>query len=213
MFRAMLLRLPVHARGALVEHLHAIAADVALSRLRIFRNHHRPGDVAPAVLRPALQNRKIDRARNPSSRTTSWHSPLRTVFGKNDPELGQLRQHLHFFEKSLRRLHVEKRVNALGDLIERVHFQRQIHAPLGAHQIRHRRESASPAAARKAAPARPAFTARSDNLRDFEDRIHFGRNALQLVLLFQLAQKIAQVSIRHFPSWNRLRYGQRDPQL
>src|SRR5215469_6695305 len=57
--RAMLLRLPVHSRGSFVEHLHAVAAYIALPRFWIFGDDHRPGDVTSSVLWPALQNRKF----------------------------------------------------------------------------------------------------------------------------------------------------------
>ena len=73
MFGAVLLRLPMHAGGALVENLHAIAANIALACFRILGDHHRPRDVAAAILGPALQDRKIGRE-NRSFSTTSWHS-------------------------------------------------------------------------------------------------------------------------------------------
>ena len=56
---AVLLRLPVHAGGAGVVHLHAVAAYVAFAIFGIFGDDHRPGDVAAAVLRPAFQDRKV----------------------------------------------------------------------------------------------------------------------------------------------------------
>ena len=59
MFRADLVHLPVHARRALVEHLNAVHADVALARIRVIGEHKGQGDVAPAVLRPAVQNGQL----------------------------------------------------------------------------------------------------------------------------------------------------------
>ena len=59
-FGAVLLGLPVHAGRSLVKHLHAIATDVALAGVGILRDNHGPGDVTPAIVRPALQNRKIE---------------------------------------------------------------------------------------------------------------------------------------------------------
>ena len=41
-------------------------------------------------------------------RTTSWHAPLRTVFGKNDPSSASFGSIFIFFEQSLRRLHIQK---------------------------------------------------------------------------------------------------------
>ena len=59
MFGAVFLRLPVHAGGAFVIHLHAVDADVALPCFRIAREDQRPGDESPRILRPALQDRKF----------------------------------------------------------------------------------------------------------------------------------------------------------
>src|SRR6185503_6169096 len=61
--RAALVPLPVHARGAAIEHLHAIGADVADAGLGVLREDERERDVLPAVLGPAFQNRKgVERA-------------------------------------------------------------------------------------------------------------------------------------------------------
>ena len=58
MFGALLVGLPVHAGGAAVVDLQAVAAAIALSGIGIAREHHRQGDEAAAVLRPAVQNGK-----------------------------------------------------------------------------------------------------------------------------------------------------------
>ena len=78
-------------------------------------------------------------------------------------------------------------------------LERQIHAALGADQIRDRRNPR---------PFRPLEQQRRaaglhravGDLRDLEDRIDFRRDSLQLAFLFQLPHEIPQVSIRHFPS-------------
>ena len=59
MFGALLMRLPVHAGGAVVENLHAVASAVALAGVGIVRKHHRQRDEPAAVLRPAIQDRKV----------------------------------------------------------------------------------------------------------------------------------------------------------
>ena len=61
MFGAVFLRLPVHAGGAFVVDLHAIHADVALPCFRIAREDERQRDEAAAVLRPAFENREIEK--------------------------------------------------------------------------------------------------------------------------------------------------------
>jgi hypothetical protein len=59
MFRAMLLRLPMHPGGALVVNLHAVHSDVALPGFRIARKDEWESDESAAVLRPTFQNRKM----------------------------------------------------------------------------------------------------------------------------------------------------------
>ncbi len=63
-FGADFLALPVHAGGALVVDLHAIHADVALAGLGIAGDDAGQGDEAAGILRPALQDGEIERARN-----------------------------------------------------------------------------------------------------------------------------------------------------
>src|SRR5437899_2903883 len=58
MFRALFMGLPMHAGGALIEHLKPIAAAVALARIGIARKNHRQRDVPAAIFRPALENRE-----------------------------------------------------------------------------------------------------------------------------------------------------------
>ena len=177
----MLLRLPVHAGGARIKYLHAIAAHVSLSRLRILCNHHGPGDVTSAVLRPALQNGKIEQRKvfraHHLLTLAAAHS-----FGKHVAQLGEFRQHFHFVEQPLRRLHVQNRGNAPGNFIERLHFQRQIHSPLAADQVRHRRDSRAARPLKKKRRAARLHRA-VRYFGDFQHGIHFGRNPAELALL------------------------------
>ena len=172
MLGAVLLGLPVHAGGAFVKNLHAIAAGVSLARLRIFRDHHRPGDVAPAVLRPALKDGKIEKREalgvNHFLAIAAAHD-----FWEERANFGKLRKHLHFFEDSLRGLHFQKDRNSSGDFVQRIHFERQIHAALGSHEVRHDGDSR---------PLRPLEQKRRatglhravGDVRDFKDGVHLG---------------------------------------
>ena len=54
------LALPVHAGGALVVDLHAVHADVALAGFRIAGDDAGQRDETAAILRPALQNGKVE---------------------------------------------------------------------------------------------------------------------------------------------------------
>ena len=54
----VLVDVPVHAGGLLVEHLQPVHAHVARARPRMPGEHQRQGDVAAAVQRPALEDRQ-----------------------------------------------------------------------------------------------------------------------------------------------------------
>ena len=185
MLGAVLLRLPVHPRRALVEDLHAIAAHVALAGLRILRDHHRPGDVAPAVLRPALQDGKI-KERKPLGADDLLAIAAANRLWEDRAKLGQFRQHLHFVEEPLRRLHIENVRNPAGDFVERIHFQREVHPALAAHEVRHRRNSRSFRTLEKKRRA-AGFDGAVGDFRDFEDRVDFHRYAPQLAFFVQLS--------------------------
>ena len=83
-FRGHFLALPMHSGGALVVHLHAIHAEIALARLRIARGHAGQSDEASSIFRPALQDRKVEQ-RKLSRLITSLQGPVGTVRGKNFP--------------------------------------------------------------------------------------------------------------------------------
>jgi hypothetical protein len=126
----------VHPRGARIKYLHAVAAHVSFSRLRILCDDHRPRDVTSAILWPALQNRKIQQGKS----LGAHHFLARAAahgFRKQVTQLRQLRQHLYFVEKSLGRLHVKNRGNSARNFIERIHLERQIHAPFAANKVRY----------------------------------------------------------------------------
>ena len=56
---AALVQVPVHTERLIVEDLEPIHADVALAGVRIVREHQRQGDVAAAIVGPALQDRQL----------------------------------------------------------------------------------------------------------------------------------------------------------
>jgi hypothetical protein len=63
MFRRIFLALPVHSRGALVIDLHAVHSKIALARPGVARGDAGQGDESSAILRPALQDRKIEQGK------------------------------------------------------------------------------------------------------------------------------------------------------
>ncbi len=128
------LPLPVHPGGPLVEHLHAIHPDVALAGLGIARHHARQRDEPSRILRPAFQNRQMIQ-REIVFANIFLARPARNRLRKELPHLRQHGQHFHFVEKALRRLHIHELPNAVGHFIQRIHFQRHAHPPLGAKLI------------------------------------------------------------------------------
>ena len=128
MLRSVLLRLPVHSRGALVINLHPVHPDVALPGLRILRKHQRKCDESPTVLRPALQNRKVEQVHILAFAHDFLAVARSYAPWKERCELGQLRQHLDLVEEPLGRLHLQESLNPLGDLVESIHLERQAHS-------------------------------------------------------------------------------------
>ena len=59
----------------------------------------------------------------------------RNCFRKKIAHLGEHGQHFDFVEKSLRRFHVHELADAVGNIVERVDFERHAHAPLGTELI------------------------------------------------------------------------------
>ncbi len=194
MFGAVLLRLPVHAGGALVIHLHAIDADVALPCFRIARKNQRPGDETPRILRPALQDGKFKQreifAANDFLARAGLHG-LR----KKRTEFGELRQHFDFVEQALRRLHVEKTADARRHFVNVRDFEREIHAALAAQHVDEQRNARALRFFKQQGRAAGARHAIGD-LRDFEDRIDFSGDAPQFALFFQLGNEFAQIPVR-----------------
>ena len=98
--------------------------------------HARQCDEPPAVIRPALQNRKLAQVK------TFFENDLfaRRIFrahrlGKGACERAQLRQHLQLVQEAFRSLQVQQAADALGDLVQPFDAQSHCHAPLAAELI------------------------------------------------------------------------------
>ena len=203
MLGALLLPLPVHAGGALVVHLHAIHADVALARLRIAGDHGRQRDEASAVFGPALQDGKIEQ-REVALLDDFLARAGGDFLGKELAHLGQHGQHLDLVEQTLRRLHIHEHLDAIGDLVERIDFKRQTHAPLGAELVDEDFRSGMSLdvfkqqrrAARAVLAARPPLGDAVGDLGDLQDRIDFRLDPLQLSRFIERGDPFPQVAIR-----------------
>ena len=134
MFGGNFLPLPVHAGRAFVIDLHAVHADIALPCFRIARDHAGQRDEASSIFRPALQDGKIEQ-REIVALDDFFAGAGGNRLRKELSHLGQHGQHLHFVEEALRRFHVHEAANALGDFVERIHFERQPHAARGAELV------------------------------------------------------------------------------
>src|SRR5207245_6549786 len=97
MLGAGLVDLPVHAGGALVIDLHAIASDVTAARLGTARDNHRPGYETSAVLRPAFHDGKT-REREVPALDHILHGTAPDRFGKERPHFGELGPHPDFIQ-------------------------------------------------------------------------------------------------------------------
>src|SRR5579885_3629017 len=217
MLCSVLLRLPVHTRGPLVIHLHAIHSNVSLARLGILRKHQRERDKAPSILRPCLQDRKIKQIDVGSLSNDFLARAILDALGEKRPQFRQLWQHLDFVKEPLWRLHLEKALNPLRHLVQLPHLEGQLHTSHAAEcidqhgharafrvlkQQRHIRQNLPPclwrspwseAACARLRPAHPLH-----DFRNLQHRVHFRANAPQLPFLLELPHKLPQIPIRHF---------------
>ena len=117
-----------------VVDLHAIHSYVALAGFGIARYYTRQCDEAAGVFRPALEDgklieRKIVAANDFLARSGG------NCFRKELSHFRQHGQHFYFVEESLRRFYVHELANAVGDLVEFVDFEGEIHAAGGAELV------------------------------------------------------------------------------
>ena len=203
MLGADLLSLPVHARGFGVVHLHAVHAHIPLPCFRIAGDDAGQRDKPAGILRPALQHRKIQQ-RKIIFLDDFFARARRHLLGKKFPQVGQHGQHLDFVQQALRRLHVHERVNAGGDFIQRIHFQRHLHAPRRAKLVDEQRHTGVSfdvfKQQRRAAGLGGAASGFGDavgDLGDFEDRIYFGAHPAQLARSVEGGDPISEVAIGH----------------
>ncbi len=178
------LPLPVHRRSALVEHLHAVHPDVALSRLRIARDHARKCDEPSCILRPALQHWEIVQIETILVNIVFARAAGDSL-GEEFPHFRQHGQHFDFVEEALRRLYVHELPNAIGNFIQRIHFQRHAHPALGAELINKDRNVVSFGLFKQQCrPAAIALTVAAlgnaiRNLSNFKNRINFSCDPFQ----------------------------------
>ncbi len=193
--RALFMRLPVHARGALVVDLHAIHAAIALAGVGIARKHQRQGDEAAAILRPAFQHRIIEQGKAPGA-----DDLLARAFGhdlgKERSHLGQLWQHLQLADEAFGHAHFQVFRDALRHGLDRVHLQRDLHlAHAGEAVDQHRNAIALGLFKQQRGAA--GFDRAVGEIRDFQDGVHFKGDALELLVLLQRGDEFTQIGVGH----------------
>ena len=195
MLGALLVGLPVHAGRALVEHLHAVHAAVALAGVGIAREDHGQRDKAAAVFGPTLEHGEIEQRK-----TAGADHFLAGAFGDRLGEecahLDQLGQHFELAHHPLRHAHFEELDDARGHLLHRGHFQRDLHFAHGGERIDQHRRGVAFGLFEQQRGAAPLDGAVGE-FGDLQDGIDLKRDALQLAILFQSADEVAQISIGH----------------
>ena len=134
MFRGNFLTLPVRAESFVIMNLEPVRSYVSFSGFRIARDNARKRNEAAGIFRPALQDGKlVERKIIFANYFLAWSGG--NCFRKELPHLGQHGQHFDFVEKALRRFYVHELADAIGDHVEFVNFEREIHAAGGAELI------------------------------------------------------------------------------
>ena len=196
--RAALVPLPVHARRAAVEHLHAVHADVAHARLGVLRDHEREGDEPAAVLRPAAQHRQlVERGVAPD------HLLAGRVLHDARHQVAQPphhRQHLHRVEEARRHLRRHQLVDLAGDLVERGHAEGEAHPLHRAEDVgRHRHVEPGGPLEEERRPAARRLGHAVGHGRDLQVGAHLLADARQLAFLIEHGEESVQIFVHEIP--------------
>ncbi len=137
MFGGVLLALPVHAGGLAVIDLHAVHADIALSGFWIAGHDARKSDERAAILRPGGEDGQFEQVDSLPSIGLAAMDDLfaggvfgRDDFGEEAADLGELRQQLQLVHEAGWCLRLDESADAVGDGVERVGFERELHTAL-----------------------------------------------------------------------------------
>src|SRR6266568_2002193 len=178
-------------------------------RFRIPREYQRECDEASGILRPAFQNREVKKVDVASLLYDFLARAGLHALRKKRSKLRELWQHLDLVEESLRRIHLQKSLDALRDFAQLLYFERQRHPPHASKRVDQQR---MPRPFRLLEEQRrvvswwdrhsclSAFFAPHDPLyhfRNLQNRVHFRANPPQLPFFLQLLDKLPQVRVRH----------------
>ena len=200
------------------EHLHPVHADIADPACRVGGDHHRQGDVPPAVAGPGGEERdllEIDRVVAQDHLLTGRPSALHP--GRELADLRQLGQHRQLAEESLGHLEIEHLRDAARRSASRSstpsarHIRRSEPNRLMATGCALRRPSSSSTCSnRSAGPPPGLFMHAVGDLRDLQAGAHRMADAHQLADAVDGLDELAEVvecmapirplSLVHFPS-------------
>ena len=128
---------------------------------------------------------------------TSWHGPFDDDLREERAHFGQLRQHLELAEQAFGHAHFEVFGDAVGDFVDGIHLQRDLHAAHAGEGVDEHAELASPCGFSNSRAGPPFLTERSANSVISSFGIDFERDALQFFVLFEGADEVAQVVVCH----------------
>ena len=116
--------------------------------------------------------------------------------GKEGAHLGQFRQHLQFADDAFGHAHFEELHDAPRHLFHRFHLEGDLHLAHGGEGVHQHRHFVARGTLEEQGRT-TLFHRAIGEFGDLEMRIHFERDALQLVILFQRADEFAQILIGH----------------
>jgi len=134
MFGGDFLALPVGAGGGGVVDLEAIHSDIPFATVGVTGDDAGESDEASGVLRPALQYGEVEEG-EVVALDHFFAGAGGDGLGEKLSGFGEERKHLEFVEEALRGFEVHEDLDAVGEFIEGVHTQGQLHAGFRAELV------------------------------------------------------------------------------
>ena len=191
------LALPVGAGGGGVVDLQAIHADVALAGLGVASDDAGESDEASGVLRPALQDGEVEQGE-----VVALDDFLAGAGGNGLGEklsgFGEEWEHFEFVEEALRGFEVHEDADAVGEFIEGVHAEGQLHAGFRAELVDEDLRAGMVLYVLKEESGATGFAGfrfadAVGDFGDFEDGVDFGLDALEFAGAVESGDPLAKV--------------------
>ncbi len=198
---AALVRLPVHAERAIVEHLQPIHPDVARAGDGIAREHAGQRDVAAAVAGPAFQDRQCRQRRIRRLHDLLAGRGAHTA-GRGLRNLEQRAQFLQLVEKGAGHLQIEQLRDARAEVVEPLDAQRRRHAVRAAEGVDEHRhlEALHVLEEERDVGLAPGLRHAVDDLGDLEVARDGRSHAAQVAATLEVRDELAQVAEGHRPT-------------